>query len=41
VAKQALAGVEAGQFEVLTDDVTRHVKRSLSTDAPPYAGTPG
>lgn len=40
VARQTLAGVEAGQFEVLADDVTRHVKKSLSTDAPAYAGAP-
>ncbi|MET0542122.1 MAG: SDR family oxidoreductase [Variovorax sp.] len=38
VARQTLAGVEAGQFEVLADAVTRGVKQSLSTEAPAYAG---
>lgn len=38
VAELALAGVEAGQFEVLADAVTRQLKQSLSSDAPAYAG---
>lgn len=42
VARQTLAGVEAGLFEVLADEVTRNVKASLSSsDAPAYAGTRG
>ena len=38
VARLALAGVEAGAFEVLADDISRQVKQSLSTEAPVYAG---
>ena len=38
VAAAALAGVEAGAFEVLADEVSRQVKQSLSTTAPAYAG---
>jgi len=38
VARAALAGVEAGAFEVLADDVSRQVKQSLSTPTPIYAG---
>lgn len=41
VARQTLQGVEAGQFEVLADAVTRQVKQSLSSSTPAYAGTPG
>jgi NAD(P)-dependent dehydrogenase (short-subunit alcohol dehydrogenase family) len=38
VARIALEGVEAGQLEVLVDDVTRHLKASLSTAKPAYLG---
>lgn len=38
VAALTLAGVEAGQFEVLADAVTRQLKQSLSSDTPAYAG---
>lgn len=38
VARLALAGVEAGAFEVLADDISRQVKLSLSTPSPAYAG---
>lgn len=38
VAAQTLAGVEAGDFEVLADVVTRQLKQSLSSDSPAYAG---
>ncbi|RZL37599.1 MAG: SDR family oxidoreductase [Rubrivivax sp.] len=38
VARLALEGLEAGAFEVLADDISRHVKQSLSTPAPAYAG---
>lgn len=38
VARLALQGVEAGLAEVLADDTTRHVKQSLSSAAPAYAG---
>ena len=38
VARLALAGLEAGAFEVLADDISRQVKQSLSTAAPAYAG---
>jgi len=38
VARLALAGIEAGAFEVLADDISRQVKQSLSTDTPAYAG---
>jgi NAD(P)-dependent dehydrogenase (short-subunit alcohol dehydrogenase family) len=38
VARLALEGVEAGAFEVLADDISRHVKQSLSTPTPAYAG---
>jgi NAD(P)-dependent dehydrogenase (short-subunit alcohol dehydrogenase family) len=40
VARQTLAGVEAGLAEVLADEVTRNVKRSLSSDTPAYVGSP-
>jgi NAD(P)-dependent dehydrogenase (short-subunit alcohol dehydrogenase family) len=38
VARLALEGIEAGAFEVLADDISRHVKQSLSTPTPAYAG---
>ncbi|EJE50835.1 short-chain dehydrogenase of unknown substrate specificity [Acidovorax sp. CF316] len=38
VARLALQGVEAGLAEVLADDTTRHVKQSLSSATPAYAG---
>lgn len=38
VASLALQGVEAGLAEVLADDTTRHVKQSLSSATPAYAG---
>lgn len=38
VARLALQGVEAGLAEVLADDTTRHVKQSLSSANPAYAG---
>jgi NAD(P)-dependent dehydrogenase (short-subunit alcohol dehydrogenase family) len=38
IARLALEGVEAGAFEVLADDISRHVKQSLSTPTPAYAG---
>lgn len=37
VARLALAGLEAGAFEVLADDISRQVKHSLSTPTPAYA----
>jgi hypothetical protein len=40
VARQALAGVEAGQPEVLADEVSRQLKQGLSSPTPPYAGSP-
>lgn len=38
VARIALEGIEAGQLEVLVDDVTRGLKASLSTAKPGYLG---
>ncbi|MDR7330943.1 SDR family oxidoreductase [Roseateles asaccharophilus] len=38
VARQALAELEAGAFEVLADDVSRQIKASLSSATPAYAG---
>lgn len=38
VAALTLDGVEAGQFEVLADAVTRQLKQSLSSETPAYAG---
>jgi NAD(P)-dependent dehydrogenase (short-subunit alcohol dehydrogenase family) len=38
VARLALQGVEAGLAEVLADETTRHVKQSLSSATPAYAG---
>ena len=40
VARQALAGVEAGQFEVLADETSRQLKQSLSSATPAYAAAP-
>ncbi|WP_432730803.1 SDR family oxidoreductase [Variovorax sp. W6] len=40
VARQALAGLEAGQPEVLADEPSRQLKQGLSSPTPPYAGTP-
>ena len=40
VALQALAGVEAGHFEVLADETSRQLKQSLSSATPAYAATP-
>ena len=40
VAEAALAGVEAGQEEVLVDDFTREVKQSLCTEQPIYLDPP-
>ena len=37
VVLQTFAALEAGQFEVLADPLTRQVKQGLSTEAPPYA----
>lgn len=38
VARQALQGLAAGDFEVLADEISRQVKQSLSTARPAYAG---
>ena len=38
VARQALAELETGAFEVLADDVSRQIKASLSSATPAYAG---
>ncbi len=40
VAEAALLGIEAGQEEVLVDDFTREVKRSLATAAAIYLNPP-
>ena len=40
VARQAFAGVEAGQFEVLADETSRQLKQSLSSATPAYAAAP-
>jgi NAD(P)-dependent dehydrogenase (short-subunit alcohol dehydrogenase family) len=37
VAKLTFDALEAGQFEVLADPLTRQVKAGLSAEAPPYA----
>ena len=37
VVAQTFAALEAGQFEVLADALTRQVKQGLSADTPPYA----
>lgn len=34
VATQALAGLAAGEFEILADDVSRRVRSALSADLP-------
>jgi hypothetical protein len=40
VAEAALAGIEAGQEEVLVDDFTRQVKGSLASAQPIYLDPP-
>jgi len=40
VAEAALIGIEAGKEEVLVDDFTREVKRSLSDQQPMYLNPP-
>lgn len=40
VARQALAGFEAGQAEVLADETSRQLKQGLSSVTPPYANVP-
>jgi NAD(P)-dependent dehydrogenase (short-subunit alcohol dehydrogenase family) len=40
VAEAALTGIEAGKEEVLVDDFTREVKRSLSLEQPMYLNPP-
>jgi NAD(P)-dependent dehydrogenase (short-subunit alcohol dehydrogenase family) len=40
VAEAALTGIEAGKEEVLVDDFTREVKRSLSDEQPMYLNPP-
>lgn len=40
VVRQALAAIEAGQEEVLADDVSRHVKLGLSAERGVYLGEP-
>ena len=40
VARQALAGFEAGQAEVLADETSRQLKQGLSSATPPYANVP-
>ena len=40
VAEAALAGIDSNQEEVLVDDFTREVKRSLSGDKPVYLNPP-
>ena len=37
VVQQTFAALEAGQFEVLADALTRQVKQGLSAEAPPYS----
>ena len=37
VARVTLEGVEAGAFEVLADEISRHIKQSLSSATPAYA----
>jgi NAD(P)-dependent dehydrogenase (short-subunit alcohol dehydrogenase family) len=37
VARTTLEGVEAGAFEVLADDISRQIKKSLSLETPAYA----
>lgn len=41
VARQALAGVDAGHFEVLADATSRGVKQGLVASPPAYASAPG
>jgi hypothetical protein len=40
VAEAALIGIESNREEVLADDFTRKVKRSLCTDQPMYLNPP-
>lgn len=40
VARQALAGLEAGKAEVLADETSRQLKQGLSSPTPPYASVP-
>jgi hypothetical protein len=40
VAEAALIGIESNREEVLADDFTREVKRSLSSDQPMYVNPP-
>ena len=40
VAEAALLGIESGKEEVLADDFTREVKRSLSSEQPIYLNPP-
>ena len=39
VVRQAIAALEAGQFELLADATTRGVRRGLAADPPVYLGT--
>jgi hypothetical protein len=40
VAEAALIGIESNKEEVLADDFTRKVKRSLSSEQPMYVNPP-
>jgi hypothetical protein len=40
VAEAALRGIEANKEEVLVDELTREVKRSLCTEHPMYLNPP-
>jgi hypothetical protein len=40
VAEAALIGMESNRDEVLADDFTREVKRSLSSEQPMYVNPP-
>jgi hypothetical protein len=40
VAEAALIGIESSREEVLADDFTREVKRSLCNDQPMYLNPP-
>jgi hypothetical protein len=40
VAEAGLAGIESNQEEVLVDNFTQEVKRSLSTERPIYLDPP-
>jgi NAD(P)-dependent dehydrogenase (short-subunit alcohol dehydrogenase family) len=41
VVRQAIAALEAGQSELLADDVTRNVHAGLTAQPPMYLGAPG